>query len=142
MGLDMGLVWKNAKIIDVPQFVYDMCPFTQNPFYLIDDDYNDLHILYFNRYYSLREDIIAKTKIEPESKTTIGIEEVNIILEILLDYMNKKYWEDGHDKCKWDYEYIRKPIMYSICKLFWLINYMNTTKDPVELYWYDRTDGF
>lgn len=139
MGLDNGIVLKNYKKHHIPEYIIDLCPFD-----CMDEKTEELDLCYWRKYWSLRNEIVQRIHlykpgdVEDDGNMKLDPEDVDAIRKVLINYLDRKYWEDGHDDCIWDYDEAKGNILNSIIILIWLADYMKLSKEePVEVYFYD-----
>lgn len=127
MGLDNGLVCRNIKRNDIPYWV-------NLPFDWRDED---VDLLYFRKCWGIRGEILAKLHCikNNDSRTPVESEDILPIVKILMQYLDKEYYDDNADSI-WEYEEAYSNIQRSIINLIWLKTYMEGHKD-VTAYFYD-----
>ena len=127
MGLDNGLVCRNIKRNDIPHWV-------NLPFDWSDED---VDLLYFRKCWGIRGEILAKLHCikNNDSRTSVESEDILPIVKILMQYLDKEYYDDNADSI-WEYEEAYGNIQRSIINLIWLKTYMEEHKD-VAAYFYD-----
>lgn len=127
MGLDNGLVCRNIKRNDIPYWV-------NLPFDWQDED---IDLLYFRKCWGIRGEILAKLHCikDNDSRTPVESEDILPIVKILMQYLDKEYYDDNADSI-WEYEEAYDNIQKSIINLIWLKTYMEEHKD-VTAYFYD-----
>ena len=127
MGLDNGLVCRNLKRNDIPYWV-------SLPFDWRDED---VDLLYFRKCWGIRGEILAKLHCikDNDSRTPVESEDILPIVKILMQYLDKEYYDDNADSI-WEYEEAYGNIQRSIINLIWLKTYMEAHKD-VTAYFYD-----
>lgn len=135
MGLDNGIILKNYKKHHIPEYILDLCPFDTK-----DENQDELELCYWRKYWSLRKDIFSKIHAQDGMDggyTELDAEDVDAIRKILVNYLDRKYWEDGHDDCIWEYDEAKINILNCIIILIWLADYMKLSREKVEVYFYD-----
>lgn len=136
MGLSNGVSLKDYKNHIIPEYI------KENAFESIADD-DELQICYWRRYGSLRKEIISKLNLYKDGELPMGgffpldADMVEVIKNICIKYLDRKYWEDGHSDCKDEYDEAKNVILCCIINLIWLADYMRINDAPVEVYFYD-----
>ena len=127
MGLDNGFICKNIKRDEIPSWV-------ELPWDLKD---KDIEIAYFRKCWGIRNEILAKLHCikDNDSRTPVESEDILPIVKILMQYLDKEYYDDNADSI-WEYEEAYGNIQRSIINLIWLKTYMEEHKD-VTAYFYD-----
>ena len=127
MGLDNGFICKNIKRDEIPSWV-------KLPWDLKD---KDIEIAYFRKCWGIRNEILAKLHCikDNDSRTPVESEDILPIVKILMQYLDKEYYDDNADSI-WEYEEAYGNIQRSIINLIWLKTYMEEHKD-VTAYFYD-----
>jgi hypothetical protein len=129
MGLDNGFVCKNIKREDIPSYVHLPCDW--------DEGQIEQEICYFRKHWGIRGEILAKIHCmeDNDSYTNVDSEDIIPIVKILMNYLDKEYYEDN-DSGIWEYDEAKDNIERSIINLLWLKTYMDSHKD-VSCYFYD-----
>ena len=129
MGLDNGFVCKNIKKDDVPRWV--------KPTWGWEENGSGCELVYFRKCWGIRGEILEKLhcKEDNDSETPIDIEDIIPIVNILMKYLNKEYYDDCADSI-WEYEEAYENIQESIINLMWLKMHMESHPD-VSCYFYD-----
>ena len=127
MGLDNGFICKNIKRDEIPSWV-------ELPWDLKD---KDIEIAYFRKCWGIRNEILAKLHCikDNDSRTPVESEDILPIVKILMQYLDKEYYDDNADSI-WEYEEAYGNIQRSIINLIWLKTYREEHKD-VTAYFYD-----
>lgn len=129
MGLDNGFVCANIKKDDVPTWV-------KLPWGWTDRD-DACELAYFRKYWGLRGEILAKLHCMEynDSETNVDAEDIIPLVKILMNYLDKEYYEYNADSI-WEYDEAKNNIECSIINLLWLKTYMDSHPD-VTCYFYD-----
>lgn len=129
MGLDNGLLVKGIKKKDVPSWV--MLPLDWN------NKREEQELLYFRKCWGIRSEILTKLHCtEPnDSKIKVDTEDILPLAKILMNYLDKEYYDDNADSI-WEYDEYKNYIQQSIMNLVWLRVYMDAHPE-VECYFYD-----
>ena len=129
MGLDNSFVCKNIQRKDIPNWV--KLPWETG----VERDKQ--YLAYFRKYWGIRGEILAKLHcVEAnDSCTQVDAEDIIPIVKILMQYLDKEYYESNANSI-WEYEEAYNHIQQSIINLIWLKMYMETHPD-VECYFYD-----
>ena len=133
MGLDNGIVIKVAPE-KIPQLIRTYVPKLA---YYQNDEYE---LCYWRKCWGIRNDILDilyhhTDDIDSTYEFKIVYTDVQKIIDVLVNYLDRKYWDDNADSI-WDYEEMRIPLVYNIFILGWLKDYLKENPET-EVYFYD-----
>lgn len=132
MGLDNGIEirnFKKDKLNEIPNFIQ------YTKYYNKDADVADIEIAYWRKCWGVRAAILDALHSDEEYGIEIDREDIPKIIEALIPFFSKEYWNEEADSI-WEFEEYFNNMLSIIINLKWLYSYMEDNPN-LEVVFYD-----